>query len=79
MVQRRLILYWRGSNLAYRPQLDEVIDIAPTMEYVNKLKADGKNVTFQELTVITHYQFKLLPESIGKTVPWIKKVWDNDG
>lgn len=68
---------WNIPLYVMHSRMDELVDIGPTKAYVEKLKADGKDVTFHELTVITHHQENLLPEPVGKTVPWIKRVWDN--
>ncbi len=66
---------WNIPLYVMHSRMDELIDIGPTKAYAEKLKADGKDVTFHELTVITHHQENLLPEPMGKTVPWIKRVW----
>ena len=68
---------WNIPLYIIHSKVDGLIDIGPTTEYVKKLKAEGKDVTFQVLEVITHHQENLLPEPMGKTVPWIKKVWQN--
>lgn len=66
---------WKIPLYIMHSHADELIDIKPTIEYVKKLKSQGKDVTFHELTVITHHQENLLPESVGHAVPWIKKIW----
>lgn len=68
---------WNIPIYIIHSKVDGLIDIKPTQEYVKKLQADGKDVTFQELTVITHHQEDLLPEPVGQSVPWIKRVWQN--
>lgn len=76
--ERKLLdVDWRIPLYIIHSQVDGLIDIKPTIEYVKQLEADGKDVTFQILTVITHHQENLLPEPMGKTVPWIKNVWQN--
>lgn len=66
---------WKIPLYIMHSHADGLIDIAPTIEYVKELKADGKDVTFHELHVITHHQENLLPESVGHAVPWIKNIW----
>lgn len=66
---------WKIPLYIMHSHVDGLIDIAPTIEYVKKLKAAGKDVTFHELFVITHHQENLLPESVGHAVPWIKNIW----
>ena len=68
---------WKIPLYIIHSEMDGLIDIGPTKEYVKQLKAEGKDVTFQVLTVITHHQENLLPEPMGKTVPWIRNVWKN--
>ncbi|MBT5074181.1 MAG: hypothetical protein HOJ34_14225 [Kordiimonadaceae bacterium] len=68
---------WKIPLYIMHSHVDGLIDINPTIEYVKKLKADGKDVTFHELFVITHHQENLLPESVGHAVPWIKRIWEN--
>ena len=68
---------WNIPLYVIHSHVDGLIDIAPTIEYVKKLKAQGKEVTFHELNVITHHQENLLPESVGHAVPWIKNIWQD--
>lgn len=68
---------WQIPLYIMHSHQDELIDIQPNIDYVKKLKADGKDVTFHELYVLTHHQENLLPESVGHAVPWIKRVWEN--
>ncbi len=68
---------WHIPLYVIHSKVDGLIDIGPTTEYVKKLKTDGKDVTFQVLEVLTHHQENMLPEPMGKTVPWIKRVWRN--
>ena len=68
---------WKIPLYVMHSRVDELIDIGPTEEYVKKLQNDGKDVTFHVLEVITHHQENLLPEPVGKTVPWIKRIWRN--
>ncbi len=68
---------WNIPLYVMHSRMDELIDIGPTKAYVEKLQAEGKDVTFHELTVITHHQENLLPEPVGKTVPWIRRVWED--
>lgn len=75
--RKMLDVDWKIPLYIIHSHVDGLIDIAPTVEYVKKLRANGKDVTFQELTVITHHQENLLPEPVGKTVPWIKRIWEN--
>ncbi|MDG1438128.1 MAG: hypothetical protein P8P98_04065 [Emcibacteraceae bacterium] len=66
---------WKIPLYIMHSHEDELIDIAPTIEYVKQLKVDGKDVTFHELFVLSHHQENLLPESVGHAVPWIKDIW----
>lgn len=76
--ERKMIdIDWKIPLYVIHSHVDGLIDIGPTSKYVKKLQSEGKDVTFQELTVITHHQENLLPEPMGKTVPWIKRVWKN--
>ncbi len=76
--ERKLIeADWKIPLYVIHSRVDGLIDMEPTEQYVHKLKAEGKDVTFQILEVITHHQENLLPEPMGKTVPWIKRVWEN--
>jgi len=68
---------WKIPLYIIHSRVDGLIDIAPTEEYVKQLKADGKDVTFHVLEVITHHQEDLLPEPMGKAVPWIQNIWKN--
>lgn len=68
---------WNIPLYIMHSRVDELIDIGPTEEYVKKLQADGKDVTFHILEVLTHHQENLLPEPVGKMVPWIKRIWQN--
>ena len=75
--RKMLDVDWKIPLYIIHSKVDGLIDIGPTEDYVKQLKADGKDVTFQVLTVITHHQENFLPEPMGKTVPWIKKVWES--
>ena len=75
--RKMLDVDWKIPLYVIHSEVDGLIDIEPTREYVKQLEADGKDVTFQVLTVITHHQENLLPEPMGKTVPWIERVWKN--
>ena len=66
---------WKIPLYIMHSHEDELIDIAPTIEYVKQLKENGKDVRFHELFVITHNQEHLLPESMSHAVPWIKDIW----
>jgi len=75
--RKMLDVDWKIPLYIIHSRVDGLIDIGPTEDYVKKLEAEGKDVTFQVLTVITHHQENLLPEPMGKTVPWIRRVWEN--
>ena len=75
--RKMLDVDWTIPIYIIHSNVDGLIDIEPTREYVKKLQSEGKDVTFQELTVLTHHQEDLLPEPVGQSVPWIKRVWQN--
>ena len=76
--ERKMIdVDWKIPLYIMHSRVDGLIDMGPTEKYVKKLQAENKDVTFHILEVITHHQEHLLPESVGKAVPWIKNIWDN--
>ena len=55
---------------------DEVIDLEPTRQAIDVLRAEGVNAQLVIIKWATHYETRRFAASLTGAVEWLRDVWD---
>jgi predicted peptidase len=55
---------------------DRVVQIAPTLRHVDRLRSKGSDVTLVVIDGVGHYEIPGFAEPLREAIPWIKNVWN---
>jgi predicted peptidase len=66
---------WKIPLYVIHSREDEVLPIAPTRDYVQKLRVGGTRIEWRELGGLTHYQTSAYVPALTEASSWLAQVW----
>ncbi len=66
---------WRIPVYVIHSREDEIIPLAPTKEFVERLTSKGHDVRLVVIEKVSHYETSRFIEPLRSAVPWIRRVW----
>ena len=66
---------WQIPLYIIHSRQDEVVPLAPTQEYVERLKSNGYDVRLIVIEGVTHFEIPGFAGPLREAVPWIRDVW----
>ncbi len=66
---------WSTPTFVLHSRDDEIIDVLPTLQGVEKLQGAGAPVRLKLVSGLTHYETEGFMPLLRELVPWLKEVW----
>lgn len=67
---------WRIPVYAIHSREDEIVPLAPTKAFVERLMSKGHDVQLIVVEGISHYETSRFIDPLRSAVPWIKQIWE---